>query len=48
MFLAQGNMSKLKCISMRSSLGNVVPASIVKMMDDDKRIQMKNKEFIPI
>lgn len=41
-------MLKLKCIGMRSSHGNVVPASIVKMMDDDKRIHKKNKEFIPI
>ena len=48
MFLAQGNVSKLKCIGMGSSQRNVVPASLVKMMDDDKRIHKKNKDFIPI
>lgn len=48
MFLAQGNVSKLKCIGMGSSHRNVVPASLVKMMDDDKRIHKKNKDFIPI
>ena len=47
-FLAQGNVSKLKCIGMGSSQRNVVPASLVKMMDDDKRIHKKNKDFIPI
>lgn len=47
-FLAQDNVSKLKCIDMGSSHGNVVPASLVKMMDDDRRIYKKNKDFIPI